>query len=642
MLEVHILNHYLGASLYSKTSAVRLMLSAAKDDLSRLASSHSKLIELVSSSTQSICLEDLAGQNNLIESLQSGQWFAAWIDYWLAWSGQPILHPSQLLCASEDLIDTHGLDWDCYILCPYTTEDIRLLGSILRWSVGCWNICIQNFSRPELIDKLYAPLSAHKPQQGREVKPSFLAMARALMDRDIAFNLEGGNDPMLRIGLGVNSQRISQKLTDQTSGWGMKYAKNKSLSKKLLQEGGLPVADSGVAMDFQTARKIADKIGYPIVLKPIAGDQGMGVVTNIKDFNSLKAAWSIAKDFKQSILVERHIKGSDYRFLAVNGQIIAGLERIPGGIVGDGINTIADLIEAENSFRDSNIKVVEGGSRLGLLKLSIDKEAKRILAEQNIESSSIPENKRRVQLRYTSNYSTGGGVRECLEEIHPFNILLLEKAAKIFNLDIIGIDVIAPTMKEPITGNGGVICEVNGLPGVLPHMLAQPERRLMSEVLSMLIKPKQQVYLVAILGKNSINCIRRIEELTLPHQPNVIIGCREGVFQSGYKARSTNGCKSVIQRQIVQDPSATGVLLELNEMEIERHGLPWPHIDLFILIDGDQPPRTSKIRDWLCQVADRVIRLEWAPDSNKFSSSLDHACMSAASLLVQGKSEKTP
>ena len=81
------------------------------------------------------------------------------------------------------------------------------------------------------------------------------------------------------------------------------------------------------------ANLCAKDIGYPVVLKPQFGNQGKGVIANIKDEIQLSSAYELlAKDFKD-IIIEKYISGRDYRVCCVYGDMVAVSERIPPYII---------------------------------------------------------------------------------------------------------------------------------------------------------------------------------------------------------------------------------------------------------------------------------------------------------------------
>ncbi len=83
---------------------------------------------------------------------------------------------------------------------------------------------------------------------------------------------------------------------------------------------------------------------------------------------------------------------------------------------------------------------------------------------------------------------------------------MFERIAKIIGLDVIGIDVIAPNITDPLRENGGGIIEVNAAPGFRMH-LAPSEgigRNVAEHVVDMLFPPGKpyRIPIFAITGTN--------------------------------------------------------------------------------------------------------------------------------------------
>jgi cyanophycin synthetase len=64
-------------------------------------------------------------------------------------------------------------------------------------------------------------------------------------------------------------------------------AKDKSLAYRILSDLGLPVPKQSVVYSLKRALTAAEKIGYPVVLKPLDGNHGRGVTVNVTS-----ARWS--------------------------------------------------------------------------------------------------------------------------------------------------------------------------------------------------------------------------------------------------------------------------------------------------------------------------------------------------------------
>ncbi len=90
---------------------------------------------------------------------------------------------------------------------------------------------------------------------------------------------------------------------------------NKSNSKKLMQKEGIPVipGSNGSVKDLKEAMLVAEKIGYPVLLKAAAGGGGKGIrIAN--DFNELELNYNLVKQEAKNafnddeIYIEKYIK----------------------------------------------------------------------------------------------------------------------------------------------------------------------------------------------------------------------------------------------------------------------------------------------------------------------------------------------
>ena len=70
-------------------------------------------------------------------------------------------------------------------------------------------------------------------------------------------------------------------------------------------------------MKLDEAKEAAREIGFPIVIKPINGNQGKGVSLNIQSIDEIPDAFRIAAEISENILVEEYVKGNDYRVFVV-------------------------------------------------------------------------------------------------------------------------------------------------------------------------------------------------------------------------------------------------------------------------------------------------------------------------------------
>lgn len=138
-------------------------------------------------------------------------------------------------------------------------------------------------------------------------------------------------------------------MTDLPSCINVDIAGNKQLTKRLLTESKIPVPDGDTAYSFEGALQIAREIGFPVVIKPVDSNQGKGVTLNVKNEQEIEAAYNEARKYSRVVIVEKYVKGKDYRVLVIGNRVAAVSERRPPSILGDGVHTVEKLIEIENS-----------------------------------------------------------------------------------------------------------------------------------------------------------------------------------------------------------------------------------------------------------------------------------------------------
>lgn len=186
-------------------------------------------------------------------------------------------------------------------------------------------------------------------------------------------------------------------------------AKNKHRANQLMDDAGLPVPKSVFVNPKKVSASLlmqqAKEIGYPVVLKPQDGAMGQGVFSNIKDSSVLEQRYKqLWKSHPSAMLVlESHVPGEDYRVLVFSEHYIAACKRVPANIVGDGVSTVQDLIDAKNTLRRKNPFLSKG-----LIKP--DQEITDYLRWRGHDYDSVPAEGEYVQLRGAANASAGGDV----------------------------------------------------------------------------------------------------------------------------------------------------------------------------------------------------------------------------------------
>ncbi|WP_373480527.1 cyanophycin synthetase [Geminocystis sp.] len=393
---------------------------------------------------------------------------------------------------------------------------------------------------------------------------------------------------MVQLGYGVNQQRIQATLSNKTSILGVELACDKEGTKTILAEAGIPVPRGTVIYYLdELADAIAEVGGYPIVLKPLDGNHGRGITIDINSQHEAEEAYDLASAASKtrSVIVERYYKGHDHRILVINGKLVAVSERIPARVIGDGYSTIEDLIEQTN--QDPNRG--DGHDNI-LTKISVDKTSLGVLKRQGYEMDTILKKGEIAYLKATANLSTGGIAIDRTDEIHPQNIWIAERVAKIIGLDIAGIDVVTPDISKPLKEADGVIVEVNAAPGFRMHVSPSEglPRNVAAPVLDMLFpnnKPSR-IPILAVTGTNGKTTTTRL----LAHiyrQTGKVVGytSTDGIYLGDYMVEKGDNTGPLSAGVILRDPTVEVAVLECARGGILRSGLAFESCDIGVVLN---------------------------------------------------------
>ncbi|HZV59956.1 MAG TPA: cyanophycin synthetase [Candidatus Eremiobacteraceae bacterium] len=414
-----------------------------------------------------------------------------------------------------------------------------------------------------------------------DLGPSTQAIVIAAEQRGIPWRRRSEGN-LIQFGYGRNRKIIQATMTQNTSAIAVEIAGDKDLTKRMLHAAEIPTPFGEVVADADEAVEVAEGMGYPVAVKPLDANQGKGISLEVDDPEHVRAAFEKAKQHSSSVIVERMLRGKDYRALMVNGKVVAVSERTPAHVTGDGKSTVAQLIAAENQ----NPHRGEGHEK-PLTKLRFDSDVARNLLEFGYAEDSVIPSGERVFLRKTANLSTGGTAKDVTEIVHPENIALFERASKIIGLDVCGLDVIARDISQPIDSCGGIV-EVNAAPGIRMHVhpSSGPSRDAGGAIIDMLYPDPQEarIPIVAITGTNGKTTVTRIISHILQQQELCVgMTTTDGVWVNGVKilAGDTTGPRSA--RALLADPSVEVAVLETARGGLVRDGLAYDWSDVGII-----------------------------------------------------------
>jgi cyanophycin synthetase len=416
--------------------------------------------------------------------------------------------------------------------------------------------------------------------------PSTQAIIDEAVSRDIPW-IRLNKHSLVQLGQGVHQKRIRATMTSATSAIAVDVASDKDLTTRLLGAAGLPVPKQESVRTAEQAVAVAERIGYPVVVKPLDGNHGRGVCLGLENADDVRAAFPVAEEQARGpwVIVESQITGRDYRCLIVDGRLAAVAERVPAHVVGDGRSTIEDLVDLTNADPRRGV-----GHEKVLTRIKVDDAALALLADQGYKLGDVPAAGELVKLTLTGNMSTGGISIDRTFEAHPENVEIAEEAARMVGLDIAGIDFICPDITEPVRETGGAICEVNAAPGFRMHThptIGDPQF-ISKPVVDMLFPPgaASRIPIVAVTGTNGkTTTARMISHIFKGMGRKVGMTSTDGVvIDERLVIRSdASGPKSA--RMVLQNPRVDFAVFEVARGGILREGLGYERNDVAVVLN---------------------------------------------------------
>lgn len=431
------------------------------------------------------------------------------------------------------------------------------------------------------VDFKFAKEQVNTEQLKYSEGPSTSMIIEAAKTRNIPVNKGPAGYTIL--GQGKYQKRISAALSHNTTCIGVNIAGNKEATKKFLQNSYLPVPDGLITSDENDLMSISKKLDYPLVTKPLNGNQGKNVTCNITNFESLLTGFRSAHELSKSVIIEKEIQGNDFRLLVVGNRFVAASLRLPASVTGNGVLSVKELVDFENK----NPNRGEGHESI-LTKIKCDAATELCLQRQGLSLFSVPEIGKQIFLKLTANLSTGGTAVDVTEDVHPENIKIAEKASKILGLDICGIDIITSDISQPISKNGGAIIEINAAPGLRMHKFPSKgkSREVGKPIVDVMFSGNEdgRIPIVAITGTNGKTTTTRLMA-QIAHYANYNVGfsSTDGIYVGGDKIHSGDCSGPQSARTILQDPTVDFAVLECARGGIIRSGLGFDQCDIGIV-----------------------------------------------------------
>jgi cyanophycin synthetase len=425
-------------------------------------------------------------------------------------------------------------------------------------------------------------------QKMREIRervrlgPSTGSIVEEAVARDIPW-IRLGTNSLIQLGYGVNQMRFQATITCKTSNIAVDIACDKEQTKRMLDMASIPVANGGICVDEEDLEQTIKKIDYPIVIKPLDGNHGKGASINLNKWEDAVEGLAHAKQYSRRVIVEKFITGFDFRILVIDNKLVAAAKRVPAHVVGNGRNTIQELINTVNSDPRRGY-----GHENVLTEITVDRDTEDLLEKLEYTLETIPSKEEIVYLKSTANLSTGGTSVDVTEMLHPENIFIAERISRVIGLDICGIDIMAENLTQPLKENGGVVLEVNAAPGFRMH-LAPSEglaRNVASPVVDMLYPPGKQsrIPIIAITGTNGKTTTTRLmAHIVKNNKFRVGFTTSDGIYIQNHMLEKGDTTGPLSAEYILKDPTVEFAVLETARGGILRSGLGFNRCDIAII-----------------------------------------------------------
>ncbi|MFT5845454.1 MAG: cyanophycin synthetase [Saprospiraceae bacterium] len=378
---------------------------------------------------------------------------------------------------------------------------------------------------------------------------------------------------LCQLGYGANQRRIQATVGSTTSSIAVEIACDKEDTKFLLEQAEVPVPKGEIVRRESGLKEAIEYLGYPLVIKPINGNHGRGITCGIENEEEALAAFAAAKEVSKTVIVEQLIIGEDYRLLVIDHKLVAAAKRTPAHVIGNGKQTIQELIDEVNSDPRRGY-----GHEKVLTAISVNDMTMNMIKDKGYTLKTVLKDGEKLDLKETANLSTGGTATDVTDIVHPYNIFMAERISKIIGLDICGIDIMTTDISTPLPDTKGAVLEVNAGPGFRMH-LAPTEgmpRNVAEPVIDMLFPngSDARIPIVAVTGTNGkTTTTRLIAHMMKMKGLKVGYTTSDGIYIQN-RLLQTGDCTGPASAEFVlKDPTVNFAVLECARGGLLRAGL---------------------------------------------------------------------
>lgn len=408
--------------------------------------------------------------------------------------------------------------------------------------------------------------------QKRELGPSTGSLVKAAEQRGIPW-IRLNDQSLVQLGYGKYQRRIQATITSETRHIAVELSCDKEMAHKIFEDMGLPVPKQMTASSERETLRAAERIGYPVVVKPYNGNHGRGVCINLKNAEEVSRGYEIASKVSKTVVVESYLTGFDHRMLIINGELVAAAKRVPGHVIGDGKHTIKQLVDIVNSDPRRGI-----GHEKVLTRIELDVQAEGLMAKAGYTQDTVLPEGQIFYLRSTANLSTGGTAVDVTDIVHPDNRTMAIRAAKAIGLDVCGVDFLTDDISQSYQSAGGGICEINAAPGFRMHVSPAEgkPRDAGGAVMDMLFPPgsPSKIPIACITGTNGKTTTSRMLAHILKLAGHTVgLTSTDGVYIDGKLTVKGDMTGPVAANMVLRDPTVDAAVLETARGGLLKRGM---------------------------------------------------------------------
>jgi D-alanine-D-alanine ligase-like ATP-grasp enzyme len=310
-------------------------------------------------------------------------------------------------------------------------------------------------------NKVYRHVQQKPAKAIRQILPSGKSTVPVLkVAHAIGIPIEHLGGGAYQLGWGSKARWLDRSSSGGDSAIGARLSNDKVATAAMLRQSGLPAPFHLVVTSVDQALRAADQIGYPQVVKPADRDRGEGVTIDVSNEDELPTAVSSARELSESrrVILEKQVAGVCHRLFIANDSLLYAVKRLPMGVRGDGRATVAQLVEREVQLQATR----PPWARTEIMP--VDEMAEQAMALAGFTPQSVPKDGELVPLRRIESTQWGGVDEEVSGQVHPHNQEVAIKAARIFGLQVAGVDIICSDISVPWYESDAIINEVNYAP----------------------------------------------------------------------------------------------------------------------------------------------------------------------------------